>query len=266
MVLTPMARAFRADPVPWILLRGMLRESGHWGAFVPRLQAALAPARILTPDTPGCGVWFEQRSPLSVAAAVQAIRAELLRQGVPPPYRLLGLSMGAMLAAHWSQHMPSEVAAQVWINTSMRPFSRPTERLRPDNWAALLKLMLPTTSACAREALLWRLTSRQSDAGVVADWLALHHVHPVSRANALRQLWAAAHFRANATPPHCPTLLLASTHDALVDVWCSRAIAAAWQLPLHEHPLAGHDLPLDDGAWVVAQVQRWQKRSALSPC
>jgi len=52
-------------------------------------------------------------------------------------------------------------------------------------------------------------------------------------------------------------LVLASAHDALVDPYCSRRLAQAWALPIAEHPTAGHDLPLDDGAWVVRQVERW---------
>ncbi|MDD5028166.1 MAG: alpha/beta hydrolase [Rhodoferax sp.] len=252
-------------PDTWILLRGLLRESGHWGSFVPRLEAALAPARVLALDAPGCGAWYAQRSPASIAEGVQALRAELLQRGIPPPYYLLALSMGGMLAAYWSQHYPQEVAAQVWINTSMRPFSGLSERLQPRNYGRLAGLLLPSTTAQTRETTLWQLTSRLSDSGVVADWLALHRVHPVSSANALRQLWAAARFRAQPTPPACPTLLLASTQDALVNVACSRAIAAAWKLPLHEHPSAGHDLPLDDGRWVVAQLQRWHKGCGPHP-
>jgi len=248
----------------WILLRGLLRESGHWGAFVPRLQTALPHARVVALDAPGCGQLYAQRSPTCMADLVLALRAQLAAQGVVPPYHLLAMSMGAMVAAHWSQRYPHEVAAQVWINTSMRPFSTPLQRLRPHNYARLLRLLRPGTRGLDWESTIWQLTSHLSDAGVVADWLALRRVHPVSRANMLRQLWAAARFCADSTAPACPTLLLASTQDALVDVACSRAITAAWQLPLHEHPRAGHDLPLDDGRWVVVQLQRWLKTLSSS--
>jgi pimeloyl-ACP methyl ester carboxylesterase len=76
--------------------------------------------------------------------------------------------------------------------------------------------------------------------------------------NALRQLWAASRFVAPLTTPTIPTLLLASTHDALVSVECSRAIAHQWKLQLAEHPTAGHDLPLDDAGWVIEQVLCWK--------
>mgnify|MGYP006213324299 FL=1 len=83
---------------------------------------------------------------------------------------------------------------------------------------------------------------------------------PVSGRNALRQLLAAARYRAPATAPQPPLLLLASRHDQLVASRCSQALAAAWNLPLVMHPFAGHDLPLDDPAWVVEQVRQWATR------
>jgi pimeloyl-ACP methyl ester carboxylesterase len=91
--------------------------------------------------------------------------------------------------------------------------------------------------------------------GVLPLWLALRQRHPVSRANALRQLLAAARYTAPRTLA-TPTLLLASTQDQLVSAACSHALARHWQCPLRLHAWAGHDLPLDDGAWVVQQVQQ----------
>ena len=98
---------------------------------------------------------------------------------------------------------------------------------------------------------------------VVDDWVAVRRQRPVSTSNALRQLVAAARYTAPASPPAGGTppsgrfLLLASRQDRLVSSRCSQAIAKAWQVPLRWHPWAGHDLPLDDGQWVIEQVVDW---------
>jgi pimeloyl-ACP methyl ester carboxylesterase len=89
------------------------------------------------------------------------------------------------------------------------------------------------------------------------DWVTWRRECPVSRASALRQLWAAARYKAPAAKPAVPMLVLTSTHDGLVDTRCSERLAAAWQCEIARHPQAGHDLPLDDSAWVLAQIQRW---------
>ena len=75
--------------------------------------------------------------------------------------------------------------------------------------------------------------------------------------NALRQLLAAARYSAPEAPPPVPVLLLASARDQLVSPNCSRTLARRWGVPLAMHPSAGHDLPLDDGPWVAAEIRRW---------
>lgn len=241
----------------WILLRGLTRESGHWGDFASQFQAALPDSFVVALDLPGNGTLWAQRSPAQVADMVEHCRAELAGRQLPQPCHLLAMSLGAMVAVAWADAYPREVAAQVLINTSMRPFSRFYQRLRPANYGALLKLVLLGGTSEQWERTVLRLTSNRTHLDVLADWLALRQVHPVSRANAMRQVLAASRFHASAQPPSVPTLLLASENDQLVDVRCSRALAAHWQCPLRLHPTAGHDLPLDDGAWVVAATREF---------
>jgi predicted alpha/beta hydrolase family esterase len=56
-----------------------------------------------------------------------------------------------------------------------------------------------------------------------------------------------------------PLLLLASQRDGLVDSRCTARLAQRWHAALAKHERAGHDLPLDDGAWVAEQVGRWSE-------
>jgi hypothetical protein len=79
----------------------------------------------------------------------------------------------------------------------------------------------------------------------------------VSAASALRQLWAAARFRAPHAPPRCLTLLLSSAADGLVDPVCSARIATRWGSAHAEHSWAGHDLPHDDPAWTCGRIGEW---------
>ncbi|MDP3606789.1 MAG: alpha/beta fold hydrolase, partial [Polaromonas sp.] len=122
----------------WVLLRGLTREARHWAGLPEQLAAA--GEAVLTLDLPGNGAFNGQRSPATVRAMVQFARAQLRLQGVAPPYRLLAMSLGGMVATDWAQQFPDEVAALVLVNTSMRPFSPATDRLRPGNWPALLRL------------------------------------------------------------------------------------------------------------------------------
>ena len=239
----------------WILLRGLTRGSGHWGSFVGQLQAVLPDSRVIALDLPGNGSLHRQRSPASVDAMVAYCRAELARRQIHGPVHILAMSLGAMVAVAWSAAHPQEVAAQVLINTSLRTFSPFYQRLRPQNYGLLLRLVLWSGSPELWERSILRITSSGAQADVLPQWLALRAQHPVGRANAVRQLLAAARYQAPQTPPQTPTLLLASAQDNLVSVECSRALARHWQCALQVHPTAGHDLPLDDGDWVAQQIR-----------
>lgn len=241
----------------WILLRGLTREKRHWRDFPQQLGRELPDAHVITLELPGNGELNALASPSSIEAMARHCRAELARLGVPPPYHLLAMSMGAMVAIAWATGHPEEVEACVLINTSFGSFSPVIQRFRPSTWGVLLRFLL-TRSIQAREQLIFDLTTRLVDPSspVVEEWAAIRQSRPVRLSNAFRQMIAAARFRAPSTPP-VKTLVLASARDRLVNPLCSRAIAHRWNCAIAIHSTAGHDLPLDDGAWVAKRVRTW---------
>lgn len=249
----------RADVSTWVLLRGLTRESRHWGDFPAVLAAALPAAEVVALDFPGNGSLCGSESPADVGAMAEYCRQTLAQRGRRPPYHVLAMSLGAMAAVAWACRQPQELAGAVLINTSLRPFSPFYRRLRPAAWPSLLRLALADGDAAGRERRILELTSRRrrGDAELLAAWIAYRREFPVSRRNAWRQLLAAASFRAPLPPPPVPLLVLAGGGDALVDPACSRQLARRWRTAFAEHAAAGHDLPLDDGAWVAARVAAW---------
>ncbi|BCK88001.1 2-succinyl-6-hydroxy-2,4-cyclohexadiene-1-carboxylate synthase [Sideroxyarcus emersonii] len=250
----------------WVLLRGLMRESRHWGEFPRQLHSAMGMQAVVTLDFPGNGSLHMQTSARSVAGMAEHCRTQLRQLGYHPPYRVLALSLGAMAAVEWSRCHPAEIDRLVLINTSLAPYSPFYHRLRPANYPALLHFLIHG-SPVWRERLILQLTSRlersahQQDE-LLRQWVSYAQEFPVSRGNVLRQLRAAISYQASLTPPQVPLLLLASQRDRLVDVRCSSALAQHWGCPLRLHTEAGHDLPLDDGTWVVRQITEWIARDA----
>ena len=241
----------------WILLRGLTREARHWGAFTSRFSEQVGDATAL--DLPGNGEFTAGKSPRSVVDMVGFARQQLQHQGFKPPYSLLGMSLGGMVAADWAQRYPQDVGALVLINSSMRPYNSLLQRLRPANWPALAMLAARWRDADYAERAIHALTcnetaSKESD---IAAWLGIRKSAPVSEANAQRQLWAAARFICAPTPPACRTLLMSSAADHLVHPVCSHQLAKAWSAAHQQHPWAGHDLPHDDPDWVCGQIWDW---------
>lgn len=244
--------------IPWIFLRGLTRGSGHWGGFVAEFEAALPGVQVLTLDTSGNGTRFRGRSPTTVGAMARDCRAQLHTLGIAPPYRLLALSLGGMVAAHWVSHWPDEVDRAVLVSTSMRPVNPFFERLRPENYLPLLGLLARRANALQWEQEILQRTSKHPGTDVLAEWVKLRENQPVSAANALRQVLAAARFRLGPQPLDSKKLLvLAGAGDTLVSPECSLALAKAWNCAMARHPTAGHDVTLDAGPWVAEQVARW---------
>lgn len=244
--------------IPWIFLRGLMRDHRHWGGF-PDLFRAQLDANVYTLDLPGNGLLNQIDSPASVPALAQWVRAELLRRELQPPYRVFAMSLGAMVAVAWADTAPQEIDACVLVNTSLRPVSPFYQRLRPAAWPLLARMALGNPSPVDAETAILQLTSAQFERtrAVLGDWQVWRKALPVSRCNALRQLLAAARYKAPPQKPGTRLLLLTGAGDRLVDTRCSQALADAWQCSLRLHPSAGHDLPLDDPQWAVRQVQQW---------
>jgi len=247
----------------WVFLRGLTREARHWGDFPQRFCAAfegeLSEADILTPDLPGNGRLHGLPSPISVTAMMASCRQQLRDQGKPPPYHLLALSLGGMVAVAWALRYPEECRAAVLLSTSLRPHSPFYQRLRPRGWPTVLGLLAARGEA--RERGILRLTSARAAEmrQVLPAWTAYARECPVSTLGALRQLLAAARFSAPQKPA-VPLLFLAGAADRMVHPDCSRHLAQAWAADFSLHPAAGHDLALDAGDWVANEVKAWLVR------
>lgn len=246
----------------WVLLRGLTRESRHWGGF-PELMASRLGCRVHCIDLPGNGRLNDVASPLSVEGFADGCHAALARLAIARPSHVLAMSLGAMVTVAWAHRHPADIAGAVLVNTSLRPYSPFFKRLRPSCYPRLLRLLaLPTSAEQIERTILGLTSTLRGDDGagtarLLAEWVRWRTENPVSRRNLLAQLLAALRFCAPPTPPLKALLLLTSQRDGLVDPECSARLSKQWQTPLHIHPAAGHDLPLDDGDWVLARIEEW---------
>lgn len=249
----------------WVLLRGLIREQRHWQGFVEQMQARFPEDTVVALDLPGNGALHDQASPTRIDAMVAALREQLSLRGLQPPFHVFSLSLGAMVTVSWLSAYPGEVAGAVLVNTSMARFSPFWQRLRPANYHRVLSALL-TRDRLTKERIILGMTTNLVSAAqrelVAQRWRDIAAEAPVSSANSLRQLLAAARFRAPAqVPQSVPMLVMNGGQDRLVSPRCSRDLARAWDLPLVVHPVAGHDLTLDDGPWALEQLSRWLERS-----
>ncbi|QPK64148.1 alpha/beta hydrolase [Methylomonas sp. LL1] len=246
----------------WLLLRGLSREAAHWGAFLPLLQSRFPSARITTLDLPGTGRLYRQTCPCRMDEITESVRKQALEQGLlSRPLTVVGLSLGGMLTWEWMLRHPDDICGAALINTSLASLSPFYRRMRWQSYPDFFKIMLlPNLYRRELAILEWVANRRDWDREIALKWEKIQRARPVSLRNSLRQITAAAHYRPGDEKPEPPILLLNGRGDRLVAPACSSALQQKWQLQLETHPWAGHDLTLDDGAWVADRLEAWIKQ------
>jgi pimeloyl-ACP methyl ester carboxylesterase len=243
----------------WILLRGLARESAHWGEFVPLLQEAFPDAKITTLDLPGTGLYYQGKSPKTIKAITETVREQAQEQGLlEQPITLLALSLGGMVAWEWLHNYPDDVCGAALISTSFSGLNPFYERLRWQIYGKFFALMLQR-DLYKRELAILQLVnnSRELDGQLAKEWEHIQRQRPISLKNMYHQVLAAATYQQGMAKPKQPVLLLNALGDRLVAPVCSKNIQNKWGLELRTHPWGGHDLTVDDGAWVAVQLQSW---------
>jgi len=242
----------------WILLRGLARESAHWGAFAPLLQGAFPDTNITTLDLPGTGRFYQEDSPNTIKAITDKVRNHALEQGLlGQPAIILALSLGAMVAWEWMKSYPEDIGGATLISTSFADLSPFYQRLRWQSYGRILALGMQKDIRKRERAILQLVNnSRELDEQLAQEWVTIYKERPISPKNTFRQTLAAATYQSG-NKPRQPVLLLNAKGDNLVAPACSEAIHKKWQLELRTHPWAGHDLTADDGGWVIVQLQDW---------
>lgn len=239
-------------------MRGLTREGGHWGDFIPKLQAVFPGDNIHPIDLPGAGIYHQNKSPANIPALTAHVRKVAQTNGwLDKPVNVLGVSLGGMVASDWLLTYPDEIRAGILINISIAGLSPLYQRLRWQSLPALLKVSMQT-KMYDRELGIIQLISnvKQGYPALAEQWQRIQSEHPVSINNACAQLLAAARYRIPNQKPTVPVLLLNSAGDRLVSPLCTEAIGQHWQLPVITHPWAGHDLTTDDGDWVIKKIQK----------
>ncbi len=238
-----------------LLLRGLAREQRHWGPFPERLRAGLG-AEVHCLDLPGVGTEHRRSSPSTIAEITEDLRARwrTLRWEHPGSWTLMGVSLGGMITMQWGATYPEDFGHVVVVNSSTRDLSHPLRRLQRDVVPQLVRSIFDPDPVRRERRVLGFTTRLATNRDELArQWAAYAQENPIKRRTVLRQIAAAATFRA---PEEIPvrTLILAGGEDALADPECALRLARHLRAPLHLHPEAGHDLCTDAPEWVIRQL------------
>ena len=239
----------------FVLLRGIARESGHWGGFLSLLQNAPWCDRVLPLDLLGAGEYYDKNAPLQVEEYTNFLRQKYPLSG---KWVLIGISFGGMIALDWYNRYPDTFHKLIIINSSAGNLSPFWRRMRPGRYLRLLRFILQYKNSFKREEMIFSMVSnlKGTDRDTVRQMASLQQKRPINRKNCLRQALAAGNYRL----PKLDTLpirIFASKKDRLVHPLCSIKMAKFLNSEIIWHPWAGHDIPLDDPHWLVEEIAKY---------
>ncbi len=244
----------------WLLLRGLSRDSRHWGEFPSILEEHLTNSKAFVMDLPGFGTERHRISPLSVKRIANDTRRRWLelKNKHGGTWSILSISFGGMVTMDWVHRFPLDFQNAVIINTSSRDTASPLRRLQPRGLKGFIKVGLAKTNS-EREGEILSFncnTAPYKDPQLHDRWSKWADEQPNPISNSIIQLQAGIRFKA---PKQLPirTLFISSQSDRLTHPKCSWELARRYKAPLIFHDVAGHDIPLDAPDWLADQIGRW---------
>jgi pimeloyl-ACP methyl ester carboxylesterase len=245
------------------LIRGLSRESGHWGEFLTFLQKEMPRAELRLLDLPGSGVHNKKRSPLSVSKIVDFLRKEN-NLNTNDLNIVVASSLGGMVAMEWVSKYPDDFDGIVTMNSSFNEICSNSERVKSTIRPELFKAMFYTRLRNREKAIL-KINSNKIDHGnkVLNRWIDIQKKRRMTRWNIVSQAFAGIRYTPKQVALHIPLLMLGSKMDKMVCMECIEKSHKVFGGQLVWHETAGHCIPLDEPEWVTQEIHKWLQRTNL---
>lgn len=241
------------------LLRGLTRESGHWGSFIEMLQKDLPDAIIHTMDLPGSGKYFKEKASIKAAKMVDFMRANVLRDLKKSKKNIIcATSLGGMLACDWTLRFKDDFQGLIIIGSSFKNICNAKERAQKSVRMDMLKILI-SSNLEKREGLIIKVNSNKPElfGELTKEWTLIQQKRRVTRANIFKQTIAGFLYGLKDEKPEVPLLIIGSKRDRLVCPKCIQKTHDAFGGTLVWHETSGHGIPIDEPKWLSEQIAAW---------
>lgn len=243
------------QPADFYLIRGLAREGAHWGEFSTSLQSLDCVKSLSCLDLLGAGKYHKLTSPMSIKENAEFLLSQISEKNETPKV-IVSVSLGSMVAIEMAQLNQGLFSKIFVMNTSFFNLSPIYHRLQLNAWKRLFNILKAKDLLKREMEVLKMVSNKESQHKVVASkWVQIAKDRPMKLQNLVRQLVAAGTYRLAIDPPQTPLVVLRSMGDKMVHPSCSKKLADYWNLPLHTHESAGHDLCIDDPQWVLECIK-----------
>ena len=250
------------------LLRGIGRESGHWGnAFMNRIYKHYPHANIHLLDLPGSGQYYQHKGFSSIEKTATFMHQEKERQAIPESGKhiLLATSLAGIVAVEWHRQYPQDFDGLVLVGSSFKKVCPSNKRVKREAKDDFVKIFF-TADPQKREKAFIEINSNfhADNDSLLEKWVAIQAEHPVKKNTLLKQTIAGAMYQTPEHVPPIPVLLIGSEGDRILDPECLCNVQKYLHADLVLHDSAGHGVPLDAPVWLADQLSSWADKSVLT--
>lgn len=242
------------------LLRGLVREKGHWSWFKDSFQEAFPESEIMLLEIPGVGETFKETSPDNFQDMVHFMRQKHQKRiDSDGENILMAMSLGGMIARVWLDLYPEDFKRVILVNTSFKGITPLFKRLRPLSILRFTKIFLTPSIEGREKGILEMVSNNKVEREKLLDgWIDIQKKRPVKRASFINQIKAALTSKVSIdVPKKVKILIIGAKRDKLCHYNSSKFLHKAWGGNLVIHPEAGHDLPIDDSPWLIKTIKEW---------
>ncbi|MBT3647716.1 MAG: alpha/beta hydrolase [Flavobacteriales bacterium] len=249
------------DSINIFLLRGLTRESGHWGQqFFQYVKEEFLNAKITTLDLPGAGVHFQEKAGLTVSKLMEFMKVHSQEEieATRGQNIIMATSLGGMVATEWISKYPEDFQALIMIRASFKGICSFSERVNPKIRMELLSVPF-TLKMVKKEERLLRINSNDTTGfgDNLKEWKEIQVLRPMSTANLIRQTIAGLRYAPPTHFPEIPTLVVGSFSDRLVQPGCIVKVRDHFGGDIVWNDVSGHGIPIDQPEWLVDNVKNW---------
>jgi alpha-beta hydrolase superfamily lysophospholipase len=249
--------------VNFYLLRGLSRESAHWGTFPQELIEKFPQSKVIEMDLPGMGMLNQINSPTNINPIIDILRTTYYSKEGTNIF--IASSLAALVAITWVQQGKNEFHGLVLLSPSLKGICKFTERFKPRSWYDCGVIMLhPSVRVREKKLLKINLNDNRSRNELLNTWIGIHKSRPYKAKNVFRQLLAGTRFNLLDHPIQIPILISGSKEDKLVASTCFIKLKIKLGADIALHDYAGHALTLDASAWLTDKIYSWQQTNGLS--
>ncbi len=249
--------------VNFYLLRGLSRESAHWGTFPQELLEKFPQSKVIEMDLPGMGMLNQINSPTNINPIIDILRTTYYSKEGTNIF--IASSLAALVAITWVQQGKNEFHGHVLLSPSLKGICKFTERFKPRSWYDCGVIMLhPSVRVREKKLLKINLNDNRSRIELLNTWIGINKSRPYKARNVFRQLLAGTRFNLLDHPIQIPILISGSKKDKLVASTCFIKLKIKLGADIVLHDYAGHALTLDASAWLIDKIYSWKQTNGLS--